>query len=98
MSCRCRWGRSHLSCELKLFLPELSASEGEAANRLDLETVNGGVKGSQLAPGSNLRRPSPTPYETFQTRLQGFWSAKHRYFNGFVFFDYAPAGVSDFLA
>ena len=36
------WSRSiwctqygHLSCELKLFLPQLSASEGEAANRLD---------------------------------------------------------------
>jgi len=24
---------------------------------------------------------------TFQTRLHGFWTAKHRYFIGFVFFD-----------
>ncbi len=31
--------RAFLSCELKLFLPQLSASEGEAANRLDLETT-----------------------------------------------------------
>ena len=28
-----------VSCELKLFLPQLSASEVEAANRLDLETT-----------------------------------------------------------
>ena len=28
-----------MSCELKLFLPQLSASEGEAANRLDRETT-----------------------------------------------------------
>jgi hypothetical protein len=28
-----------VSCELKLFFPQLSASEGEAANRLDLKTT-----------------------------------------------------------
>jgi hypothetical protein len=30
---------SKLSCELKLFLPQLSASEGEAASRMAFETT-----------------------------------------------------------